>query len=120
MRQMSTDGTTPGEVNRGTRRERPENIGACLAPNAASLRNGEPLMSISHSTERPLRAFSSSQPRDSFSISTSKASVLLKLWKAIVQVGVLSWGAGCGGATPGVYARVAPFAGWIDDILKSD
>ncbi len=38
-----------------------------------------------------------------------------------VQVGVVSWGAGCGGgATPGVYARVAPFAGWIDDTMKSN
>jgi secreted trypsin-like serine protease len=37
-----------------------------------------------------------------------------------VQVGVVSWGAGCGGATPGVYARVAPFAGWIDDTIKSN
>jgi secreted trypsin-like serine protease len=37
-----------------------------------------------------------------------------------IQVGVVSWGAGCGGATPGVYARVAPFAGWIDNILKSN
>jgi secreted trypsin-like serine protease len=37
-----------------------------------------------------------------------------------VQVGVVSWGAGYGGETPGVYARVAPFAGWIDDAIKSD
>jgi secreted trypsin-like serine protease len=37
-----------------------------------------------------------------------------------VQVGVVSWGAGYGGATPGVYARVAPFAGWIDNTIKSN
>jgi secreted trypsin-like serine protease len=37
-----------------------------------------------------------------------------------VQVGVVSWGAGCGGTTPGVYARVAPFAGWIEDTIKSN
>ena len=37
-----------------------------------------------------------------------------------VQVGVVSWGSGCGGTTPGVYARVAPFAGWIADTIKSN
>jgi secreted trypsin-like serine protease len=30
-----------------------------------------------------------------------------------VQVGVVSWGRGCGSTTPGVYARVAPFKDWI-------
>jgi secreted trypsin-like serine protease len=39
---------------------------------------------------------------------------------AFVQVGVVSWGRGCGGTTPGVYARVAPFRGWIDDTIKSN
>jgi secreted trypsin-like serine protease len=33
------------------------------------------------------------------------------------QVGVVSWGRGCGGATPGVYARVAAFSDWIDDTM---
>ncbi len=37
-----------------------------------------------------------------------------------VQVGVVSWGSGCGGTTPGVYARVAPFKGWIADTIKSN
>jgi secreted trypsin-like serine protease len=37
-----------------------------------------------------------------------------------VQVGVVSWGRGCGGSMPGVYARVAPFAGWIADTIKSN
>ncbi|MGH6748734.1 MAG: S1 family peptidase [Methyloceanibacter sp.] len=39
---------------------------------------------------------------------------------AFVQIGVVSWGSGCGGTTPGVYARVAPFAGWIADTIKSN
>ena len=37
-----------------------------------------------------------------------------------VQVGVISWGRGCGGTTAGVYARVAPFKGWIADTIKSN
>ena len=37
-----------------------------------------------------------------------------------VQVGVVSWGRGCGGETPGVYARVAKFKGWIADTIKSN
>ena len=37
---------------------------------------------------------------------------------AFVQVGVVSWGRG--GTTPGVYARVAPFKGWIADTIKSN
>jgi len=37
-----------------------------------------------------------------------------------VQVGVVSWGRGCGGTTAGVYARVAPFKGWIADTIKSN
>jgi secreted trypsin-like serine protease len=40
--------------------------------------------------------------------------------QGFVQVGVVSWGRGCGGETPGVYARVAPFAGWIADTIKSN
>jgi secreted trypsin-like serine protease len=40
--------------------------------------------------------------------------------QGFVQVGVVSWGRGCGSDTPGVYARVAPFAGWIADTIKSN
>jgi secreted trypsin-like serine protease len=37
------------------------------------------------------------------------------------QVGVDSWGVGCGETgTPDVYARVSSFADWIDDIMKSN
>jgi len=37
-----------------------------------------------------------------------------------VQVGVVSWGRGCGGTTPGVYARVAPFKDWIAETIKNN
>ena len=72
-------------------RERPKNTGACLAPNAARPRNGEPLVSIGHSTERPLRTFSSSQVRSSFSISPSNWSVLWNLWKASLNLPSWVW-----------------------------
>ena len=37
-----------------------------------------------------------------------------------VQVGVVSWGRGCGGDLPGVYSRVAAFADWIGETLQGD
>ncbi len=37
-----------------------------------------------------------------------------------LQVGVVSWGQGCGSATPGVYARVAPFKDWIADTMAKN
>lgn len=40
--------------------------------------------------------------------------------KGFVQVGVVSWGRGCGSATPGVYSRVASFAAWIDETMKAN
>ena len=40
--------------------------------------------------------------------------------KGFLQVGVVSWGRGCGGDTPGVYARVGSFNGWIADMMKSN
>src|SRR5262249_60398930 len=44
-------------------RLRPKNTGACLVPNAARPRNGEPLTSTGHATERPCSTFSSSHLR---------------------------------------------------------
>jgi len=35
-----------------------------------------------------------------------------------IQVGVVSWGRGCGEALPGVYSRVATFSGWIQDTMQ--
>ena len=57
---------------------------------------------------------------------TPVRAILAVLWscatrlRGFVQVGVVSWGRGCGSDTPGVYARVAPFAGWIADTIKSN
>ena len=36
-----------------------------------------------------------------------------------VQVGVTSWGEGCAGPKPGVYADVASVRGWIDSTIKA-
>lgn len=38
--------------------------------------------------------------------------------EGFVQVGVVSWGRGCGGALPGVYSRVAAFSDWIQDTMQ--
>jgi secreted trypsin-like serine protease len=38
--------------------------------------------------------------------------------KGFTQVGVVSWGRGCGGALPGVYSRVAAFSDWIAETMK--
>jgi secreted trypsin-like serine protease len=45
------------------------------------------------------------------------AVVPAKDGSGFVQVGVVSWGRGCGGALPGVYSRVAAFSGWIHDTM---
>jgi secreted trypsin-like serine protease len=37
-----------------------------------------------------------------------------------VQVGVVSWGNGCGSSTPGVYSRVASFYSWIGETMKAN
>ena len=37
-----------------------------------------------------------------------------------VQVGVVSWGRGCGGDLPGVYSRVAAFSDWIHKTLQDE
>ncbi|MGK2921555.1 MAG: S1 family peptidase [Methyloceanibacter sp.] len=37
---------------------------------------------------------------------------------SFTQVGVVSWGRGCGGALPGVYSRVAAFYGWIGETMQ--
>ncbi|WCO68899.1 trypsin-like serine protease [Iamia majanohamensis] len=34
------------------------------------------------------------------------------------QVGITSWGIGCGGQYPGVYSRVAAFRDWIDEQIR--
>ena len=36
-----------------------------------------------------------------------------------IQVGVVSWGRGCGSSLPGVYSRVAAFSDWIADTMQS-
>jgi secreted trypsin-like serine protease len=37
-----------------------------------------------------------------------------------VQVGVVSWGLGCGGSTPGVYTRVAAFSDWLAATMREN
>lgn len=34
------------------------------------------------------------------------------------QIGITSWGVGCGGSFPGVYSRVAAFASWISGQIR--
>lgn len=34
------------------------------------------------------------------------------------QAGVVSWGIGCGGDTPGVYVNLGLFRDWIDEVMK--
>ena len=36
----------------------------------------------------------------------------------LIQVGVVSWGRGCGGPLPGVYTRVASFSDWIHETVQ--
>lgn len=35
----------------------------------------------------------------------------------VSQLGIVSWGIGCGGGFPGVYTRIDQFLGWVDETL---
>jgi secreted trypsin-like serine protease len=50
----------------------------------------------------------------------SGGPLVVKAEQGFVQIGVVSWGHGCGGPTPGVYSRVAAFAGWIGETLAAN
>ncbi|MGH6736444.1 MAG: S1 family peptidase [Methyloceanibacter sp.] len=40
--------------------------------------------------------------------------------EGFIQVGVVSWGRGCGSSLPGVYSRVAAFSDWIDETMQAN
>lgn len=35
------------------------------------------------------------------------------------QIGVVSWGGGCGGGSPDVYARISSYVDWINNAISS-